>query len=306
VQIDRDALVEYAAGLPDEACAPPELDAEHHFLADRAGTVGYFLVLDTINFGSGYWPALRKRPGLSGYFTIATSLKEAFEREGPWDAETLANMSVARCAATFGQPPEFPLMPRYVAALNELGRFLLADYGGEPLNLLESISRSAETLADRLAALRCYQDVATYHGERVAFYKRAQLATADLDIALATISEESDGRRGSGKGFHFHDLDRLTIFADNLVPHVLRLDGVLHFAPQLVERIEAEALIPAGSAEEVEIRACAVHAVELIKAELVARGRQVTAHQLDYWLWNRGQESRYKSRPRHRTRSDFY
>ena len=32
------------------------------------------LVLDSINFGSGWFPTLRKRPGMSGYFTVASSL----------------------------------------------------------------------------------------------------------------------------------------------------------------------------------------------------------------------------------------
>jgi len=58
----------------------------------------------------------------------------------------------------------------------------------------------------------------------------------------------------------FADLRALTMFADNLVPHVLRLDGVLAFDPDLVDRIDREELIAHGSPEEVEIRACAVHA----------------------------------------------
>ena len=101
---------------------------------------------------------------------------------------------------------------------------------------------------------------------------------------------------------HFVDLDRLTIFADNLVPHVLRVDGVVSYAPDLLARIEREELIPAGSAEEVEIRACAVHAVELIRNQL----HGVTSMQLDYLLWNRGQARAYKAQPRHRTRTVFY
>jgi hypothetical protein len=93
------------------------------------------------------------------------------------------------------------------------------------------------------------------------------------------------------------------MFADNLVPHVLRLDKVLVYAPTLVERIERGKLIPHGSLEEVEIRACAVHAVELIAA---ARGSGVTATAIDRLLWNRGQQPRYKARPRHRTRCTAY
>ncbi len=99
----------------------------------------------------------------------------------------------------------------------------------------------------------------------VPLYKRAQLLTADLAIAFD----------GQGPG-SFHDLDRLTIFADNLVPHVLRVDGLLAYDDELLARIERGELIPAGSPEEIEIRAVAVHAVERIVAELRASG--ITGH----------------------------
>ena len=47
-------------------------------------------------------------------------------------------------------------------------------------------------------------------------------------------------------------------------------------------------------------------AVELIAAAVRDRGEAVTSMQLDYVLWNRGQEPAYKARPRHRTRTVFY
>ena len=90
------------------------------------------------------------------------------------------------------------------------------------------------------------------------------------------------------------------------MPHVLRVDGVLLYEEALASRIEAEELIPAGSAEEVEIRACAVQVVELLKRELHELGREVSAMGLDYLLWNRGQQPYYKARRRHRTRTVFY
>ena len=81
----------------------------------------------------------------------------------------------------------------------------------------------------------------------------------------------------------------------------LYFGGVLRYDPELAARIDAGELLEAGSAEEVEIRACAVHAGELIAARL-----GVPARTLDGWLWNRGQAPRYKVRPRHRARSVFY
>jgi hypothetical protein len=122
---------------------------------------------------------------------------------------------------------------------------------------------------------------------RVPFYKRAQIAAADLHLTGIAPAD---------------DLDRLTLFADNLVPHVLRLDGVLEFDERLVGRIDAGFLLEHGSPEEVEIRACALHAVEL----LVAAHGNTTATVVDNVLWNRGALPRYKSRPRHRARTTAY
>ena len=81
--------------------------------------------------------------------------------------------------------------------------------------------------AEQLAALLhehhpMYRDVAGYAGRAVPLYKRAQITAADLHHAF--------GGRGPGR---FDDLERLTLFADNLVPHVLRLDGVLDYGDEL-------------------------------------------------------------------------
>jgi hypothetical protein len=140
-----------------------------------------------------------------------------------------------------------------------------------------------------------FQDVADYHGFRVPLLKRAQIASADL---AAAFNEEGPGR--------FDDLGRLTIFPDNLVPHVLRLDGVLRYDRQLLDRIEREELLIHGSEEEVEIRALAAHAVECLVAACREQGRHLTAAQIDDWLWLRGQAPSYKAVPRHRCRNPHY
>ena len=253
---------------------------------------------------------MRKPAGLSGYFTVARALKASFEREGPWSADSLAAMTAERCAAVFGQPPGFPLLELFAQALRDLGRLLLDRYDGSPTALVAAADGSAARLVDLLTAMPFFRDVATHDGQAVAFYKRAQLTAADLALALDTLRQR-DGAAGphepvGGADPLFRDLDHLTIFADNLVPHVLRVDGVLRYDPALLARIDAERLLEPGSPEEVEIRACAVHAVELVKETLSRQGHPVTATQLDYFLWNRGQAPEYKALPRHRARSVFY
>jgi len=85
------------------------------------------------------------------------------------------------------------------------------------------------------------------------------------------------------------------------------MDGILLYDENLTARIDSEELIPSGSPEEVEIRACALHAVELTAKALKEAGHGVTPVRLDYVLWNRGQKPYYKKvKPRHRTRTVFY
>jgi hypothetical protein len=254
----------------------PEMDAERHYLEGSAEDVAMFmLTLDSINFGSGWFPTLRKRPGCSGYNTVAWALTDRFRAEGPWTPGELRRLDAPEVAAVLGQEADHELMALYAKALNELGDFL-----GErsALNAIAAAGGSAERLAEQLVAgMPMYDDPG--------FYKRAQIVPADL--ALAGVAE-------------FRDLDRLTIFADNLVPHVLRIDGVLVYTPALAARIDAGELLTPGEAER-EIRACAVVACEHIAAEL-----GVPPRTLDNWLWNRGQQPRYKAIPRHRTRTTAY
>jgi hypothetical protein len=302
VRIDLDALAEAQPAKPPalaevqraepsalaeaQSVEPPALDPERHYLeGDAADVADYMLALDAINFGSGWFPTLRKRMShgepVSGYFTVAWNLADHVRTHGPLTSAWLARVSTIEIAEILGQRPDHELMSLYAQALRELGRFL----EGPPdrparraLDLVADTGGSGERLAQTLArAMAMFDD----NG----FYKRAQIVPNDL--ALAGVAE-------------FDDLDRLTIFADNLVPHVLRCDGVLVYDESLSACIDSGRHLTIGGAER-EIRACAVHACESI-----SRRTGVPAREIDAWLWTRGQQREYKARPRHRCRTVFY
>jgi Potential Queuosine, Q, salvage protein family len=280
VTIDEDAIAAYAIDVRRSGVAEqPSADAP---LEERAAAV---LTLDAINFGSGWFPTLRKREGLSGYNTIAAAWRE---QPLPTSGE-LAEIDHATVARTLGQDPGHELMGLYAASLRDLGAHVAAEHDGSFAALATS-TPSAVALAHRLGSWPCFADTSRYGELTIPFLKRAQIAAADLARAGVT---------------HPRDLGHLTMFADNLVPHVLRLDGVLHFDADLVARIDNGVLIEHGSPEEVEIRACGLHAVELIVAAQAATA-PVTAAQVDECLWNRGQLPRYKAVPRHRSRCTAY
>ena len=276
VRIAEDAIEPYAATLPAES--PPAPDLEGAGLEERAA---FSLTLNAINFGSGWFPTLRKAAGMSGFRTVEAGLRA----HGPWTADELAAMTREEIAAAVGQDPEHELMGHFAVHLRELGERVRDE--GSFLALARSGDGSAVALVERLASWPTWRDVSPYDGAEVPFFKRAQIAAADL--ALAGIAPAAD-------------LPELTLFADNLVPHVLRVDDVLVVDSALVARIESGQLIEHDSPEEVELRACAVHAVEL----LVAAHGSTTATAIDNTLWNRGGQPRYKAIPRHRARTTDY
>lgn len=122
------------------------------------------------------------------------------------------------------------------------------------------IPPTAEQLAIELKEMPFFEDPG--------FYKRAQITANDL--VLAGVAS-------------FPDADRLTIFADNMVPHVLRHDGVLVYDEELAAAVDGGVELPHGSRMEVEVRACALHA-----GEALAERAGVPPRMLDNWLWNRG------------------
>ena len=270
VRIEADAPVAHG-GLAG-------LDASVHFLDGEPEEVArYVLVLDTINFGSGWFASLHVPPGESATTALTRRLTaHARERGGTWTAGELRRIGPAGVGDVLGQDAEHPLVALYADALNQLGGWL---GDRDALQAIAAAGGSAERLAAQLAAGMPFFD-------DVGFYKRAQITVNDLALAGVAV---------------FADLDRLTAFADNLVPHVLRAEGMLVYAPALAERVDAGLPLPAGGGMEREIRACAVQACELLAARW-----GIPARTLDNWLWNRGQAPGYDDPPPHRTRTVFY
>ncbi len=281
VRVLEERVESYAAQLPAMPPYPPPVASLP--AADREHAAAFHLACDAVNFGSGWFPTLRKRPGSSGSMTIMLALRDFFASAGGgWTAGQLARLEAAELADVLGQDPDHPLMRLYALHLRELGNRVGAEHDGSFLALA-----SLPGLAGELSGWPGFADVSAHAGRLVPFYKRAQLTAYDMVCAgFAEPGSEGD----------------LTMFADNLVPHVLRMDGLLVYEAGLAARIEAGDQLLHGSREEVEIRACGLHVVELI----VAARRDLSAPGVDQLLWHRGQLPHYKALPRHRSRCEAY
>lgn len=300
VSIEMDAVSATAGRLAQSGAAPPAWNTHYHFTGDERSVASFVLVLDTLNYC--FWPEPRwlfdyQGETLDGYWALAASLKTAILACRPiLDAGYLSRIEADDLAVLLGGRHRLALMERRAAGLRELGRLALERRDSDLAAIVESAGGDAiclvETVRDRLPS---YRDCAEYRGATVWLLKRAQILAADLYGALA----------GTGLG-DLARIDSLTTFADYKIPQILRHFGVLRYSQDLARKVDRRLPLPAGSPQEVEIRAATIWSVELLRAELLDLGVERSAVELDWLLWEESQAINHRAPPYHRTLTIYY
>jgi hypothetical protein len=287
VRINYDRLDAYVKTLPQN---PPAnvFDRDNHFIGTNEQTAAFVMILDALNFGSGYKPYLKKEgftlKNGSLYFTVANGLKSAFESGTTVNEENIADILGLPSEGRYSQ--EFAAHTRQ--SLREL--FSLVNHG-EFYDFVKGCDGSVSACVKKITQLPLFQDSHNYKGGKIGIYKRAQILAADLHLAFGHLGEVI-----------FYDVDQLTMFADNAVPHVLNTDGILTYSDELSEDIANGTLLQSGSEQEIEIRACAAHVVEVLAKKMALRAMDV-----DHILWHRSSENHiYKASPTHLTLTTDY
>jgi hypothetical protein len=304
VRVDQEAIARLVHHSDSLQIPPLRVGpAPYHYFDNTATTAEWFFVLDTLNHcfwpetGSPLWEVQYGSKKLSGYWALAASLTRAME-EGITlhQPETLTSLNRRTLAHVFRGTSMIPLLDERLENLRSAGEILIDRFQGSFIHVLEEGNNSAVKLVLLVAEeFPSFNDTATYNSAVVHFFKKAQLLCHDL---WCTFSGSSWGE--------FHDLEQLTAFADYKLPQVLRYLGIIKYEPKLAKKVDNLTLIAPGTAEEVEIRAATIWAVEWIRQELNRNGQVVTSAQLDNWLWNLGQDDTYRTLPYHRTRTIFY
>jgi hypothetical protein len=303
VRINHEALKRFGQRLAEEGIPAPAWDAKHRFIGNDEETIAYLFAVDTVNFcfwpppGQKRWEISYNGKIYSGYYGLAVSLKRALESGTPLTAASfLATLTLKQLERVLAGTGVLQLTEERLRNLQETGRVLLDKYSGQASKVVATAGGSAIKLVKILAGdFPSFRDQANYRGQKVLFYKRAQLFAADLHGAL--------GGKGLGS---FCDMKELTAFADYKLPQVLRHVGALDYSQGLAEKVDLMVPLDPGSEEEIEIRANTIWAVELVRQEMERLGREVHASEIDWLLWNLGQEDTYRAKPYHRTVTTFY
>jgi hypothetical protein len=297
VSLDEEGVASVARAVA--GAEVPAWDQQGMFQGSDAHVVAWLLAYNAVNFC--YWPeadSARWHTVVGGQrvghddeaLGVMAAFGEAMRRDVPlWDGSFLAGLDRRTLEGLLTPAPgagHLPMMDERLRGLQELGTAYL-QVGG-PLGLLKA--SAVDTVGSLGQHCPGWRDTRVLGHTRLDFMKRAQLCVAMIHGRL--------GGRGVGA---FPDLHRLTVFADYRLPQILRGMRVLRVHPELAARIDGEVSLPAGSAEEVSLRAAAVHA-----AHRLCQVSGAGALEVDYWLWKNAVEHNADLPTFHRTRCTEY
>lgn len=199
---------------------------------------------------------------------------------------------------------ELPNMKVRCQLLNELGKGLLEKHGGSALHMIAKAKQSADALVgimlDTFPGFRDFVDTDAEWGNGTStttksthrcewesaktspssvihFYKRAQIAIADIWAALGRHHDDCKNSSSSTTTLvmkhdanhlqiccQFSDVDLITTFPDYRVPQILRHVDVLQYETLLAKLVDDKVELDKSGIDEVSIRAGTVVAVEEI------------------------------------------
>lgn len=245
----------------------------------------------------------------TGYWSLCAAINRALDEGIPittpsyWASD---DFSLEKLAHVFRSVTRetVPLLEMRYDIMKQAGSVFKDKKLASFAQILEQNKRkSAMDLVATVASLfPSFKDEATYKGRNIHIYKRAQILVADIWACFD----------GEGYG-EFVDIDKVTMFADYRVPQILHDLGCLKYSEGLYKHIGDLKMIESGDPREVELRACSIWAVELIRREMIKRDSEtkVNAILIDFFLWDtakKNQQKDYKgvSVQCHRTRSCYY
>jgi hypothetical protein len=300
--------------------------------------IQFVFVVDVLNFC--FWSPPNALPNekytvcfkgnaYTGYWSLCAALQRALEEGTPiLDANFLAESDEKQWNHIFRSdtPTSISLLAERVQCVREAGAVLRDRFEGRFENAVRAANKSVKVLLNTIVShFPRFRDEVEYHvptantpslpspfsqpstnSYTAKFYKRAQILVADVWGCMG------------GEGIAaFHDISDLTMFADYRVPQALVGLGILEYSQRLHVLLSRGTILEHGSTEEIEIRGCSIHGVELLRAEihrlLTQRGEldlveRINSVIIDFLLWDTAKENpeQFEHIPIHRVYSIYY
>jgi len=280
---------------------------EHYWLLDSPFDIDklnedqklmFIVFFNAISFsywGDPYWNVKYKggKYTRGSWALVACIFRALEEKKDILNPEYLSTITKEDLAIVLRGNTEIPLLSERVKILREIGNVLIKKYNGKFSEVIaESGGDALKLLEMVLDSFPLFYDAEDYKSKKIFFQKRSQALVEGIYSIF------------NGKGFgNLKNIKSLTALADYIIPNILREMGIFEYLEELKEKIDNKILLKKGSPEEVEIRANTIWAIEMIRKELESKNVEVSALNINDYLWTIG---RNVKTPFHLTRTTSY
>lgn len=307
VRVNHEKISEVANWMAYEEFAKPDGSMLFDFGNDPDVLMDFTLVVNTMNFAfTDFSTGVKFETDYMGKRwcdseAMLACLHRAINSGIPFfSGEYLAKVNRKDLESVFAGTIEMPMLDERVALFNEVGRVLVEKYQGRYSNFVRSCAprlyANGDGLLERLTTeFPRFRDVSSYQGSDVHIYKLAQLGIWGMHLALSP--------RGAWK---LEDADKLTAFADYIVPVGLRVMGIFEYAPELEKQINSLVEVKRDSDAEIELRASSIYVIAKLTEEINKRRPgmdPLLQPQVDFRFWKTYHATHW---PHHLTKTVMY
>ncbi len=307
VGVNHEKISEVANWMAYEEFAKPDGSMLFDFGNDPDVLMDFTLVVNTMNFAfTDFSTGVKFETDYMGKRwcdseAMLACLHRAINAGIPFfSGEYLAKVTRKDLESVFAGTIEMPMLDERVVLFNEVGRVLVENYQGRYSKFVRSCAprlyANGDGLLERLTTeFPRFRDVSSYQGSDVHIYKLAQLGIWGMHLALSP--------RGAWK---LEDADKLTAFADYIVPVGLRVMGIFEYAPALEKQINDLVEVKRDSDAEIELRASSIYVIAKLTEEINKRRPgmdPLLQPQVDFRFWKTYHATHW---PHHLTKTVMY
>ncbi len=260
----------------------------------------FLLVFNSISFsywGDPKWKIQYHSKEVDGAYGMICAVARAVENGlRILDTKYLSQIKKSELSKILEGNVQIPLFEERLNILREIGTTLVNNFEGDFTNLVKDAKGDSQELLRLIVKnFPSFEDSSIYKGEKVYFYKRAQLLVSDIVQAF--------GGHGLGR---LKNINELTACADYKLPFVLRRLGIFSYSDNLAGKIDNQIPIERDSEEEIELRANTIWVVELIKQKIQKKILHADSIHVNDHIWMLGQKKLKNDKPYHLTRTTSY
>ena len=290
IKINNDAIKKFAENIKQVNIQNWLFNLPFNLLDENIDTIIefllYFEAIDFSFWGNPKWEIQTEKGKQDGSMALLYAMLKYIKENKNFD-----NITKEKFGEYLKGNIEIPLFEERYNILKKINNVVKEKMNGSFYKAIYNLKTDEELFDFIINNFKDFEDIRTYNGKTIYFYKLAQLLTSDI----LHMREKKENIKV--------DYSHLVGCSDYKIPQVLRALNLVSYNEELANLVDNKIEIKPNSEYEVEIRATVVYVINKIRELL---GNKINAIDLNDYIWLMSKNKDLPKKPYHLTRNTNY